>query len=219
MAGLPEIETEDWFRDWRAPDVFLTKARTCFGRLAKHGGGLLLGKAEYKYLEKSVTIGQFASALAAVAEDASAELRKLAPTYVRLNTKQFPHFQLHLDGEEVGFELVDADRRDKPRPVDPTKRVPRADDDEDEAEPDDMAEFASGAIEHAVKTRLKRDYGFKTNLVLHLKPPMEGMVELPTEQLVALTQPARARCLSVWVMSPASVVRTWPQPLAWKAVP
>lgn len=216
MAGLPEIETEDWFRDWRAPDAFLAKARTCFTRLAKHGGSMLLDKAEYKYLEKSVTIGQFASALAAAAEDVSVELQKLAPTYVRLNTKQFPHFQLHLDGEEVGFELIDADRRDKPRPVDPTKRAPREDD--DETEPEEMVEFASGAIEHAIKAQLKRDYGFKTNLVLHLKPPMDGMLELPMDQLVSLTQPAQARCLSVWVMSPVNVVRTWPKPLAWKVV-
>jgi hypothetical protein len=215
MAGLPEIETEDWFRDWRAPDAFLTKARVGLAKLTKHGGGLLLEKSDYKYLAKAVTIGKFASALAAIGEDAPPELQKLAPTYVRLNTKQFPHFQLHLDGEEVGFELIDADRRDKPRPVDPAKRAPH--DDDDEAEPERIEEFAVGAIEHAIKARLKRDYGFKTNLVIQLKPPMEGMLELAVERLVELTQPARARCLSVWVMSPVSVVRTWPKPLSWKA--
>ncbi|MBM3599077.1 MAG: hypothetical protein FJX35_12725 [Alphaproteobacteria bacterium] len=221
MAGLPEIETEDWFRDWRAPDVFLSKARTCLAKLVKHSGGILLEKPTYQYLVRAETIGRFASALAGIEEEAPAELSKLAPTYARLNFKQFPHFLLHMDGEEVGFELMDADRRERKRPIDPTKRTPRDDDsdsDDDDGEPEKLEEFAIGAIEHAVKTRLKKDYGFKTNLVIQLKPPMEGAVELPVERLVDLTKPACTRCLSVWVMMPLNVVRTWPKPLSWKAV-
>jgi hypothetical protein len=219
MAGLPEIETEDWFRDWRAPDIFLSKARTCLAKLVKHSGGVLLEKPNYQYLVRAETIGRFASALAAVEEDAPAELAKLAPTYARLNIKQFPHFQLHMDGEEVGFELMNADRREKRRPVDPTKRqTNNGNDEDDDGEPEKIEEFVVGAIEHAVKTRLKKDYGFKTNLVIQLMPPMEGTVDLPVDRLVALTQPTQSRCISVWLMMPQNVVRTWPKPLSWKAI-
>ncbi|MBM3573221.1 MAG: hypothetical protein FJX52_12835 [Alphaproteobacteria bacterium] len=218
MAGLLEIETEDWFKDWRSPEVFLTKARGCLTKLAKHSGGMLMEKREYQYLTRAEAIGRFASALAGVGDDAPPELAKLAPTYARLNTKQFPHFQLHLDGEEVGFELMDADRRGRPRPADPAKRTANgANGDDDTDEPEELDKFAVGAIEHAVKTRLKKDYGFKTNLVIQLKPPMDGAIELPVERLVELIAPARARCLSVWLMLPGRIVRAWPKPLTWPA--
>lgn len=212
---MTDLDTEDWFKDWRKPHQFFDHARATRDLVQQTHGAGALEERKYRYLDTAWVAGRFACVLDSIDRKARTDPRHpFRPSLVRLNAHAFPQFLLHIAGEEVGFEILLADRRTRPRPVDPA-----LEEDDDDGDPAKRREAAIEALTRTIHERAQKDYGFKTNLLLHMKHPDPDGVDLDLDQLAELTQPASARCTAIWLLWGDRLCRTWPKRFAWPSSP